>query len=90
MNLRRNTVLFFLGATVLNVVLLFFYFLVFQGIVALFLPNRQGWVSVGVWVLLFPAALAAGWFTNRLLYRLLNEKYQIEKKIETEIFKNLF
>ena len=90
MNRRLNTVLFLVGATVLNLLLLFFYFLTFTGIVGLFLPERTGWLAVAVWLLLFGASLAAGWFTYRWAFRILKERVRLERYPDSTFFKGLF
>jgi len=89
-NRRVNTVLFLSGATVLNILLLMFYFLTFNGLVGLFLPDRTGWVSVVLWVALFVAALTAGWFTYRWAFRILQDRVDLEKYFDPTLFKGLF
>jgi hypothetical protein len=89
-NRRLNTVLFLAGATVLNIVLLFFYFLTFMGVAGLFLPDRTGWVAVVLWGGLFAAALAAGWFTYRWAFRVLRERVHLERYLDATLFKGLF
>ena len=90
MNRRTNTVLFLAGATVLNILLLFFYFLAFTGVAGLFLPERTGWVAVAVWLGLFAGALVAGWFTYRWAFRILKERVPLEQYFDTNLFKGLF
>ena len=90
MNRRTNTVLFLAGATVLNILLLFFYFLAFTGMVGLFLPERTGLLAVAVWLGLFAGALVAGWFTYRWAFRILKERISLEKYFDTNLFKGLF
>jgi len=89
-NRRRNTVLFLIGATVLNILLLFFYFLTFTGIAGLFLPNRTGWIAVITWLGLFGASLAAGWFTYRWAFRILKERVRLDHYLDATLFKGLF
>lgn len=89
-NRRLNTVLFLAGATILNIVLLFFYFLAFTGLAGLFLPNRTGWIAVATWLGLFAASLAAGWFTYRWAFRNLQERVRLEHYLDSTLFKGLF
>jgi len=89
-NRRFNTVLFLAFATILNLVLLFFYFLAFTGIVGLFLPERTGWVAVTVWIGLFAASLAAGWFTYRWAFHILKSRVDLDKYFDSHLFKGLF
>lgn len=90
MNRRLNTVLFLAGATILNLVLLFFYFLAFHGVVGLFLPVRTGFWAVFVWVVLFAASLTAGWFTYRWAFGVLRERVRLEDYFDPTLFKGLF
>lgn len=90
MNRRLNTVLFLAGATVLNLLLLFFYFLTFNGLAGLFLPGRTGWVAVVVWLGLFAGSLAAGWFTYRWAFGVLKERVRLERYFDPTLFKGLF
>jgi hypothetical protein len=90
MNRRFNSVLFLIGATILNLLLLFFYFLAFNGVAGLFMPERTGWVAVAVWVGLFAAALAAGWFTYRWAFRILKDRVPLERYFDHNLFKGLF
>ena len=90
MNRRMNTVVFLIAATVLNLVLLFFYFLAFTGIAGLFLPNRTGWTAISVWLGLFASALAAGWFTYRWAFRILKDRIHLEKYFDPNLFRGLF
>lgn len=90
MNRRTNTVLFLVGATVLNILLLFFYFLAFNGLAGLFLPERTGVLAVVMWLALFAAALVAGWFTYRWAFRILKERVHLEKYLDPHLFKGLF
>lgn len=90
MNRRLNTVLFLAGATILNIILLFFYYLAFMGIAGLFLPNRTGLLAVFTWLLLFGASLAAGWFTYRWAFRILRERVRLERYLDANLFKGLF
>lgn len=90
MNRRLNTVVFLAGATVLNVLLLFFYFLAFNGIAGLFLPGRTGWLAVVTWVILFVASLAAGWFTYRWAFGILKERVALDRYLDSTLFKGLF
>ena len=90
MNRQANTILFLAGATVLNIVLLFFYFLTFTGIAGLFLPNRTGLIAIATWLGLFGASLAAGWFTYRWAFRILKERIHLEKYLDGSLFKGLF
>lgn len=90
MNRRLNTVLFLVGATVLNILLLFFYFLTFSGLTSLFLPHRTGWFALVTWLLLFGASLAAGWFTYRWAFRILKERVRLEKYLDSSLFRGLF
>ncbi len=90
MNRRLNTVLFLAGATILNIILLFFYFLAFMGITGLFLPNRTGLPAVLIWLLLFGASLTAGWFTYRWAFRILKERVRLERYLDANLFKGLF
>ena len=90
MNRRVNTVLFLAGATVLNILLLFFYFLAFTGLVGLFLPDRTGAVAIALWLILFAASLAAGWFTYRWAFHILRERVPLEKYLDSTLFKGLF
>jgi len=89
-NRRVNSVLFLVGATILNILLLFFYFLAFQGLAGIFLPDRTGWVAVAIWLGLFAAALASGWFTYRWAFRILRERVHLEKYFDQHLFKGLF
>jgi len=89
-NRRINTVLFLTGATILNILLLFFYFLTFTGLVGLFLPDRTGVVAILVWVALFIASLFAGWFTYRWAFRVLRERISLERYLDPNLFKGLF
>jgi hypothetical protein len=89
-NRRVNAVLFLVVATVVNILLLFFYFLVFQGVVGLFLPARDGWLAIAVWVVLLLLALASGWFTYRWAYRILRERVDLERYFDLDLFKGLF
>ena len=90
MNRRVNTVLFLAGATVLNILLLFFYFLTFTGLAGLFLPDRTGALAIALWLALFAASLAAGWFTYRWAFRILRERVPLEKYFDSTLFKGLF
>jgi hypothetical protein len=90
MNRRRNAVLFLIAATIINILLLFFYFLVFQGIAGLFVPDRSGWVAVALWCGLFVLALACGWFTYRWAYRILSERVDLGRYLDQDLFKGLF
>ena len=90
MNRRLNTVLFLAGATILNLLLLFFYFLTFTGIAGLFLPDRTGWIAVLVWAGLFASSLAAGWFTYRWAFQILKTRVNLEKHFDPHLFKGLF
>lgn len=90
MNRRLNTVLFLAGATLLNIILLFFYFLTFTGITGLFLPSRTGWMAVAVWLGLFGASLMAGWFTYRWAFRILKERVPLERYLDSTLLKGLF
>lgn len=90
MNRRLNTVLFLVGATILNILLLFFYFLAFTGIAGIFLPDRKGALAVASWVGLFGASLAAGWFTYRWAFRILRERVRLERYLDPNLFKGLF
>jgi len=87
---RLHSVLFLVGATVLNLLLLFFYFLAFTGIVGLFIPDRTGWVAVTTWVLLFVTAVAADWFTYRWAFRILKVLVPLERWLDPNLFKGLF
>jgi len=89
-NRRLNTVVFLVGATVLNILLLFFYFLTFQGVTGIFLPDRTGFLAVVVWIGLFLAALVAGWFTYRWAFRVLKEHFPLDKYLDPNLFRNLF
>jgi hypothetical protein len=89
-NRRFNTVLFLAGATILNLLLLFFYFLAFMGMAGLFLPQRTGWVAVSVWLGLFVAALVAAWFTYRWAFQILKSRVDLEKHFDSHLFKGLF
>jgi hypothetical protein len=89
-NRRVNTVLFLAGATVLNILLLFFYFLAFNGLAGVFLPDRTGAVAIAVWLVLFAASLAAGWFTYRWAFRILRDRVNLEKYLDHNLFKGLF
>jgi hypothetical protein len=90
MNRRRNAILFLIAATIINILLLFFYFLVFQGITGLFLPDRSGWLAISVWGALFLLSLACGWFTYRWAYRILKERVDLERYFDHDLFKGLF
>lgn len=90
MNRRFNTVVFLAGATVLNILLLFFFFLTFTGLVGLFLPNRTGAFAVIIWLALFAASLFAGWFTYRWAFRILRERIPLDKYFDPNLFKGLF
>ena len=90
MNRRVNAVLFLVVATVVNILLLFFYFLVFQGIAGLFVPARDGWAAIAVWAALLLLALASGWFTYRWAYRILRERVDLERYFDLDQFKGMF
>ena len=90
MNRRLNTVLFLAGATVANLLLLFFYFLTFTGLAGLFLPGRTGWIAVATWLGLFAAALLAGWFTYRWAFGILRERIDLDRYFDPKLFKGLF
>ena len=90
MNRRLNTVLFLVGATTLNLLLLFFFFLTFTGLVGLFLPDRQGWVAIGVWIVLFAASLACGWMTYRWAFDILKQRVPLQRYFDETLFKGLF
>ena len=90
MNRRLNTVLFLIGATILNILLLFFFFLTFTGLAGLFLPNRTGVLAVVLWLGLFVASLVAGWFTYRWAFRILKERVRLERYLDNTLFKGLF
>jgi energy-coupling factor transporter transmembrane protein EcfT len=90
MNRRFNTVLFLAGATVFNLLLLFFYFLAFTGIAGLFLPGREGWLALVTWLGLFVAALLSSWFTYRWAFGLLKEKVDLDRYFDSHLFKGLF
>jgi len=89
-NRRLNSVLFLVGATLLNLVLLFFYFLAFQGLAGVFLPERTGWLAVVVWLALFAASLLAGWFTYRWAFGILKDRIVLERYFDPTLFKGLF
>jgi len=89
-NRRVNAVLFLVVATVVNILLLFFYFLVFQGIAGLFVPARDGWAAIAVWAALLLLALASGWFTYRWAYRILRERVDLERYFDLDQFKGMF
>lgn len=90
MNRRLNTVVFLAGATVLNVLLLFFYFLAFNGIVGLFLPGRTGWLALVTWSLLLVASVAAAWFTYRWAFGIVKARVPLERYLDATLFKGLF
>ena len=90
MNRRFNTVLFLGFATIINLVLLFFYFLVFTGIIGMFLPVRSGWEAVAVWMGLFTAAVTAGWFTYRWAFHILRSRIDLKRYFDPNLFKGLF
>lgn len=90
MNRRLHSVLFLVGATVLNLLLLFFYFLAFTGVLGLFVPNRTGWVAIAAWILLFASAVAADWFTYRWAFRILKDRVRLERWLDPNLFKGLF
>lgn len=90
MNKKVNSILFLIGATVFNIVILFFYFLAFLGISGLFLPIRDGFLAQIVWIVLFLAALISDWFTYRLLFRIIREKVPLEKYFDMAIFRGKF
>lgn len=90
MNRRVATVLFLVGATIVNLLLLFFFFLTFTGLAGLFLPERTGALAVGVWIFLFGVSLASGWFTYRWAFRILRERVDLEKYLDHTLFKGLF
>lgn len=90
MNRRLNTVLFLAGATILNLLLLFFYFLAFNGVAGLFLPDRAGWLAVVTWLGLFAASLIAAWFTYRWAFGILKERISLERYFDPTLFKGLF
>lgn len=85
-----NSVLFLIGASVFNILILFFYFLAFMGISGLFLPIREGFVAQAVWIILFLAALLCDWFTYKLVFRIIKEKVHLERYFDTAIFKGKF
>ncbi|MEI8093318.1 MAG: hypothetical protein WCG80_03845 [Spirochaetales bacterium] len=87
MNRRLNTIAFLAGATVLNLVLLFFFFLGFSGIAGIFVPVRTGFVAVGFWIGLFLLSLMATWFTYRWALALLRERFPIDRYLDSRIFK---
>jgi len=89
-NRRLNTVLFLAGATVLNILLLFFFFLTYQGLAGLFLPDRTGWVALAVWLGLFLAAVLSAWFTYRWAFRILKDRVALERWLDPHLFKGLF
>jgi len=86
-NRRLNTVLFLVGATVLNILLLFFYFLTFTGIAGIFLPNRTGFFAIATWLGLFIASLLAAWFTYRWAFHVLKERIHLEKYFDSTVFR---
>lgn len=90
MNRRFNSVALLAGATVLNLVLLMFYFLTLNGLAGLFLPSRTGWVAVGVWAVLFVAALGLTWFTYRWAFAVLKERIPFDRYFDSTLFKGLF
>ena len=90
MNRRLNSVLFLAGATFLNILLLFFYYLAFMGVTGLLLPNRTGWVEVSVFVGILLAALAAGWFSYRWIFRILKDRINLDRYLDFHLFKGLF
>ena len=90
MNRRFNAVVFLALTTILNVILLFFYFLAFTGIVGLFLPVRSGWVAVTVWIGLFVASVTVGWFTYRWAFYIFRSRVDLEKYFDPNLFKGLF
>ena len=90
MNRRFNTVVFLTVTTVLNLLLLCFYFLAFTGVVGLFLPQRTGWLAVALWVGLFLLSLAAGWFTYRWAFQIFKSRINLDKYFDPNLFKGLF
>lgn len=90
MNRQHNTVLFLLGATIFNVLLMVFYFLMFQGLGSLFLPIREGIVFVALGIGDFVAAIAATWFTYRAIFRILKDKVPLDRYFDQDLFKGLF
>lgn len=90
MNKKVNSVLFIIGATVFNILALFFYFLAFMGICGLFLPAREGLFAQVVWLVLFLAALVSDWFTYRLVFRVFKEKVNVDRYFDPAIFKGKF
>jgi hypothetical protein len=86
-NRTRNTIAFLAGATVLNLVLMFFFFLGFSGIASIFLPIRTGVVAIGLWIGLFLLALMATWFTYRWALALLRDRFPLDRYLDPRIFK---
>lgn len=89
MNRRRNTVLFLLGATVLNTVLMFFYFLTLMAVAGLFMPERTGWFAAVVWGGVFLVALTTTWFTYRWAFQILKDRLPLDRWLDPTIFKGL-
>ena len=86
-NRRQATIAFLTGATIFNLVLMFFFYLAFYGIAGIFLPVRTGLVALGFTFGLFLLALIATWFTYRWAFALLKEKVPLERYLDARILK---
>jgi|GEM_PF-2555223 hypothetical protein len=87
MTRKHYTIVFLAGATLFNLILMFFYYLAFHGIAGIFLPVRTGFVAVGFWVGLFLLALLATWFTYRWALALIRDRFPLDRYLDPRIFK---
>jgi hypothetical protein len=89
-NRKANTIAFLAGATVFNLVLMFFFFLGFSGIATIFLPVRTGVVAIGLGLGLFLLSLMTTWFTYRWALALIRERFPLDRYLDPRIFKGKF
>jgi hypothetical protein len=87
-NKHVNTVVFLVGATLFNIVLMFFFLLLFLGLAGIFLPVRTGLWAEALWILLFLAAIASAWFTYRWLFNILKTRIRLERYFDPFLFKD--
>ena len=83
MNKRLNTVLFMIGATIVNVVVMFAVFLVLFFLFGRFLaPHLSPGINQILLLVIFVASMVLTYFLYHRLMRRLADKYDLEKYFE--------
>jgi len=88
MNKKVNTVLFILGATIVNVILMIVIFLALFVLFGRFLaPNLSAELNQIILLLLFVGSIVATYFIYHRLVKLLSEKFNMDNYFDP-IFKS--